>query len=290
MDIPAGKCMTCHDKTQGKVPAVKYTNDLSCGDASCHAKVRNHKGTSIAKAACTTCHTEHYKALGTCSTCHGDPVQYHHGTTKATPLSKCETCHDGKIAAVKQSHAGVACSVCHKDMSPAPVPTACQTCHSSAKFGTQKCTACHSKSSGMFGDKEQVHAKDPKAACTTCHKPMYADVGPCDTCHESRAQAHHGTATPVTTSLRATVSPAKVKKGARFRLGGTLLGASGPLAGQKVVVQARTSSKAAYKTISTLTTKARMAASGDCSGRGSPRSTASSGGRPVTPASRRSPP
>ena len=255
MDVPSGQCMTCHDKAQGKVPAVKYSNDLSCGDASCHGKVRNHKGTSIAKAACTTCHDEHYKTLGTCATCHGDATRYHHGTTEATPLTKCETCHDGKTASARQSHAGVSCSACHDDMAPAPVPAACNTCHAPTTFGTQTCTACHSKASGLFGDKEQVHAKDPSVACTTCHKPMYTDVGSCDTCHESRAAAHHGTAAPAATSLTAAVSPKRVKKGARTRLSGTLTGASGALAGQRITVQARTSSKAAYKTVATPTTR-----------------------------------
>lgn len=256
MDIPSGQCMTCHDKAQGKVPAVKSTNDLSCGDASCHAKVRNHEGTPIAKASCTTCHQEHYKTLGTCATCHGDTEKYHHGTTKATPLAKCETCHDGKIAVAKQSHAGAACSVCHDAMTPAAVPVKCQTCHSAGKFGSQKCTACHSTASGMFGDKEQVHAKDPKVACTTCHKPMYADVGGCATCHGSHAQAHHGTATPADSTLKASVSDRRIKKGERITVGGSLSGVSGALGGQKVTLQGRTSSKAAYKTISTFTTKA----------------------------------
>lgn len=256
MDIPSGQCMTCHDKAQGKVPAVTFTNDLSCGDASCHAKVRNHQGTSIAKAACTTCHEQHYTSLGTCSTCHGDATKYHHGTTEATPLTRCEGCHDGKIAPAKQSHAGAACSVCHDDMTPAAVPATCQTCHTAATFGTDKCTACHSKDSGLFGDKEQVHAKDPSVACTTCHKPMYTDAGGCATCHSSHAGAHHGTATPAASTLKAALSDKRIKKGARIRLSGTLMGASGALAGQKVAVQARTSSKAAYRTVSTLTTKA----------------------------------
>jgi hypothetical protein len=256
MDIPSGQCMTCHDKAQGKVPAVKSTNDLSCGDASCHAKVRNHQGTSISKVACTTCHQEHYKSLGTCTTCHGDAQKHHHGKTKATPLSKCETCHDGKIASARQSHAGAACSACHDAMTPAAVPVACQTCHSSATFGTTKCTACHSKDSGMFGDKEQAHAKDPKVACTTCHKTMYADVGACATCHGSHAQTHHGTATPAGSELKAALSQRSIKRGARIRLSGSLTGAAGPLAGQKVMVQSRTSSKAAYKTLSTVTTNA----------------------------------
>ena len=255
MDVPSGQCLTCHNKAQGKVPAVKYTNDLSCGDVRCHGKVRNHQGTSIAAAPCTTCHQEHYKSLGTCATCRTAPVQYHHGTTKATPLAKCETCHDGKIATTKQAHAGLACSTCHDAMTPAPVPSTCQKCHEAATFGAQKCTACHSRSSGMFGDKDQVHSKDPSVACVTCHKPMYADVGPCSTCHGSHAAAHHGTATPAVTTLTAAVSPKRVGKGARVRLGGTLAGASAPLAGQKVVVQADTGRRHAFKTVATLTTK-----------------------------------
>ena len=256
MDIPSGQCLTCHDKAQGKVPAVKYTNDLSCGDVGCHGKIRNHQGTSIGKAACTTCHQEHYKSLGTCTTCHSDPVQYHHGTASATPLAQCETCHDGRIAAAKQSHAGFACGTCHDSMAPAPVPSTCQKCHEASTFGAQQCTACHSKSSGMFGDGDQVHSEDPSVACTTCHKPMYEDVGPCSTCHGSHAGVHHGTATPAATSLKATVSPRRIKKGSHVRLGGTLTGAAGPLAGQKVTLQRRTSARAAFKTVSTLTTGA----------------------------------
>ena len=256
MDVPSGACLDCHKKQQGKVPPVTYTNDPSCGDAQCHAKVKNHAGTSISAAPCSTCHAPHYQDLGACATCHADPVQYHHGTTKATPLTKCEDCHNGKIAPAQQSHAGMTCSVCHDDMTSPPVPATCTTCHTAATFGAVTCTACHSKDSGLFGDKEQVHLKDPTVACTSCHKPMYTDVGSCDTCHSSHAKAHHATATPAASLLKASVSDRRVKKGARVRVGGTLTGATGPLAGQKVTLQARSSAKAQYKTVSTLTTKA----------------------------------
>jgi hypothetical protein len=259
MDIPSGSCMECHSKAQGKLPAVTYTNELSCADAQCHAKIKNHQGTSIAAASCTTCHKAHYEALGKCSTCHAGPVKYHHGTAKAVPLKDCAACHDGKMAPARQSHAGRSCSACHATMSAPHVPATCQTCHEKATFGSATCTACHSKASGMFGDKEQVHLKDPKVACTTCHdKPHYEDVGSCDSCHESHAAAHHAQATPAPTKLTVAVSKKSVKKGTRVRIGGTLAGAAGPLASRKILLQARTAKTkgSAFKTVSTLTTGA----------------------------------
>ena len=75
--------------------------------------VPNHSGTPIKAVACTTCHTAHYEALGTCATCHPDPQSFHHGTTTATPLADCATCHDGTIASAKKSHAGQSCAACH---------------------------------------------------------------------------------------------------------------------------------------------------------------------------------
>ena len=250
MDIPSGSCMECHSKAQGKVPAVKYTNSLSCGDVQCHGKVRNHKGTSIAAAPCTTCHKAHFEKLGTCTTCHDDPVQFHHGTSEAVALKECQTCHDDR-----QSHAGVRCDTCHDTMAPPPVPSTCQECHDKRQVGSATCTACHSKSSGMFGDKEQIHVKQPKIACGTCHeKPHYTDLGGCDSCHSSHVETHHAQATLVDTTLKFAVSHKKVKKGARVRVGGSLAGIAGPLAGQKVLLQSRTSAKKPFKTVSTLTT------------------------------------
>ena len=251
MDIPSGSCMECHSKAQGKVPAVKYTNTLSCGDVQCHGKIRNHKGTSIAAAACTTCHKAHYETLGTCATCHEDAQSFHHGTSEAVALEECQVCHDSR-----QSHAGVRCDTCHDSMAPAPTPSACLTCHDKLQVGSATCTACHSKSSGMFGDKELIHAKEPKVTCSTCHKkPHYTDLGGCDSCHGSHVQTHHAQATLADTTLRFAVSHRKVKKGARVRVGGSLSGAAGPLAGQKVLLQARTSAKKRFKTVSTLTTR-----------------------------------
>jgi len=251
MDIPSGTCMECHGKPQGKLPAVKFTNTLSCGDVQCHAKIRNHQGTSIAAAPCSTCHTAHYEQLGTCTTCHADPLSFHHGTAQAVALKDCQTCHESR-----QSHAGVRCATCHDSMAPPPVPSTCLTCHDKLQVGSARCTDCHSRESDMFGDREQVHVNDPKIACGTCHdKPHYADLGGCDTCHDSHVQTHHAQATLADTALKFGLSKKRVKKGTRIRVGGTLAGAAGPLAGQKVVLQARTGSKAGYRTVSTLTTR-----------------------------------
>jgi hypothetical protein len=238
---------------------VTYTNELSCADAQCHGKIKNHAGASIATASCTTCHKAHYEKLGKCSTCHAEPLKYHHGTTRAVPLKECATCHNGTLAPSKQSHAGLSCSSCHETMAAPSVPAKCQTCHEKATFGSATCTACHSKTSGMFGDREQVHLKDPKVACTTCHdKPHYTDLGTCDSCHGGHAEAHHAQATPAPTKLTVTVSKKRVKTGTTIRVGGTITGAAGPLADQKVLLQARKSSVkgSAFKTVSTLTTGA----------------------------------
>jgi hypothetical protein len=108
----------------------------------------------------------------------------------------------------------------------------------------------------VFDHKDQIHAKDPKAACGACHKkPHYENLGGCDTCHGSHAQVHHGQAQLADTTLRFVLSKKRVKKGTRIRVGGTLSGVAGPLAGQKVLLQARTSSSKPYVTVSTLTTK-----------------------------------
>jgi hypothetical protein len=238
MNRPSGDCATCHvgSSTSG-APQITYTNDLTCGNADCHAKIVTHSGTPITGAACTTCHAPHFEALGSCATCHADPLKFHHGTAKATPLANCAGCHDGKIALAKEAHAGMSCTSCHTGMAKPPVPATCQKCHDANTFGEVTCTTCHSPT-GWIG-KETIHATDPAAtvACSTCHETHYEDLGACNTCHGSHAQTHHATATLADTQLALQARPTKVKGRKRARLGGALLAGGRPLASQTVLLQ-----------------------------------------------------
>jgi hypothetical protein len=239
MNKPPSDCLACHDKAQGGVPAVVYTNDLTCGDARCHTMVPSHSGTPIKNVACTTCHTGHYEGHGACATCHTDPQSFHHGTAHATPLVDCTTCHDGTIVPAKKSHAGQSCAACHTGMTKPPVPATCQKCHDAQTFGAALCTACHS-ATGTIG-KETVHATDPAAtvACTTCHAKHFQDLGACSSCHGSHAQTHHGTATLADTQLKLVAKPSLIKAHKKATLKGTLLAGGKALAAQKVLIEAR---------------------------------------------------
>lgn len=256
MNRPSGDCLTCHDKPQGSVPAVVYTNDLSCSDAGCHAKIVGHSGTPISAAACTSCHAAHYESLGTCTVCHPAPETFHHGTAAATPLADCSRCHNGKIASAKQAHAGLRCASCHSGMARPPVPATCHDCHEAQRFGAVACTTCHS-TTGWIG-KETIHAADPAAtvSCTTCHKKHYKDLGACDACHGSHAETHHGTATLADTQLTLVARPAKTKAHKKATLKGTLqVGGSG-LASQSVLIQARKVKGGFFKKVAVVKTGA----------------------------------
>ncbi len=256
MNKPPSDCLACHDKAQGGVPAVVYTNDLTCGDARCHTMVPSHSGTPIKAVACTTCHTAHYEGLGACATCHAHSQSFHHGTAKATPLVDCTACHDGTIAPAKQSHDGQSCAACHTGMATPPVPATCQNCHDPQIFGDVTCTACHS-TSGMIG-KETIHAANPGAtvSCTTCHTAHYRDLGTCDSCHGSHAETHHGTATLADTQLKLAVTPAIVKAHKKATLKGSLRAAGKALAAQKVLIEARPLKGGSFKKVATVKTGA----------------------------------
>jgi len=257
MSIPSGDCATCHvgSKTSG-APQITSTNDLSCGDAACHAKIAKHSGTPISGAACTTCHAAHYESLGACATCHADPQQFHHGTAKATLLAECSGCHDGKTASAKQAHASSTCATCHTGMAKPPVPATCHNCHDAQGFGTATCTACHS-ASGVIG-KETIHATDPAAtvACTTCHEKHYEDLGACSTCHDSHAETHHGTATLADSQLKLAVTPALIEAHKKATLKGSLWGGGKALASQRIVIQARKLKAGVFKNVGVVKTGA----------------------------------
>jgi hypothetical protein len=257
MNKPPGDCLACHDKAQGGVPAVVYTNDhLTCGDARCHTMVPSHSGTPIKDVACTTCHTAHYEAHGACATCHTDPRRFHHGVTHATPLVDCTSCHDGTLVPAKKAHAGLSCGACHTGMTKPPVPATCQKCHDAQTFGDVTCTACHSET-GTIG-KETIHAADPAAtvACATCHTAHYRDLGTCDSCHGSHAETHHGTATLADTQLKLAVTPAIVKAHKKATLKGSLRAAGKALAAQKVLIEARPLKGGSFKKVATVRTGA----------------------------------
>ena len=293
MNRPSRDCAACHVGNPGSGgPQIAYTNNLACGDAGCHGKVANHSGTPITAAPCTTCHTAHYGSLGTCTKCHSDPASFHHGTTKATPLADCAschngaiaaaptgheaygtkcatchtgmtrpsgdcaTCHDGTIAPAKQAHVGMSCASCHTGMARPPVPATCQKCHDAQTFGDVTCTTCHS-TTGMIG-KETIHAKDPAAtvSCTTCHKAHYRELGTCDSCHGSHAETHHGTATLADTRLKLAVTPAIIKAHKKATLKGSLWAGGKALASQRVVIQARKLKGGSFKKVATVKTRA----------------------------------
>jgi hypothetical protein len=256
MDRPKSDCASCHvGNVSSSAPQVTYSNDLSCDSVACHAKVSPHSGTPVTNAACTACHSAHYASLGACATCHSDAVKYHHAAAKSTPLADCASCHNGSIAPARVAHAGLKCTACHKAMDVPPVPATCRSCHAAATFGDANCLTCHSKN-GLTG-KETVHAADPAATvvCRACHAPHYADLGGCATCHRSHARTHHATATLRDTALTLTASPARVVRGKKMRVRGSLAGAA-PLGRQEVLLQSRTSSAAAFRTVATATTGA----------------------------------
>ena len=75
----AERLPACHDKAQGGVPAVVYTNDLTCGDARCHSMVPSHSGTPIRRRLHDLSHgalrgSRHLRH------CHADSRSFHHGT------------------------------------------------------------------------------------------------------------------------------------------------------------------------------------------------------------------
>jgi len=256
MNRPSGDCATCHigSSTSG-APQVTYTNDLTCADAGCHAKIVTHSGTPITGAACTTCHAPHFEVLGTCTKCHSDPTKFHHGKATATPVVDCAGCHDGTIAPAKQAHAGMSCTSCHTGMARPPVPATCQNCHDAQTFGVVTCTTCHS-TSGMIG-KETIHATDPAAtvSCTTCHEKHYEDLGACKTCHGSHAETHHGTATLADTQLTLVAKPSIIKAHKKATLKGTLLAGGKALAAQKVLIQRKVKG-GSYKKVAVVKTGA----------------------------------
>jgi hypothetical protein len=158
MSIPSGDCKSCHvGNPSSGGPQITYTNALTCADATCHGKVKNHVGTPISQAACTSCHTAHYESLGACTKCHADPQTFHHGTAKAIPLNQCATCHNGTVAQAPSGHStyGVNCTSCHTGMNR-PDQNDCASCHvnhpgSAAPqisfSGTKTCAdpVCHAK-------------------------------------------------------------------------------------------------------------------------------------------------
>ena len=145
MDRPSGDCLACHDKAQGGVPAVVYTNDLSCGDARCHAKILNHSGTPISGVACTTCHVAHYEALGTCATCHADPTKFHHGTAVGDAAGRLHAAATtARSRRPSRRTPGRRAPPATTDMARPPVPATCHNCHDAQTFGAVACTTCHS--------------------------------------------------------------------------------------------------------------------------------------------------
>ena len=257
MDRPSGECAACHvGGTSSAVPQIDYANDLACADAACHGAVEVHSGTPVGDLPCTVCHAEHYVGLASCEGCHPAPETYHHGEAAARPLVDCSGCHDGGIAADKDSHGAVPCVLCHLSMDRPDEPGVCLRCHFRDEFGAAVCTTCHGQTG--LTDMEQVHAATPSlgSACTRCHGTHFVDLGACDSCHSRGSEVHHSTAAILVSTLTLRVSPdAAIPAGTPALVSGSLTGAgAAPVSGVSVLLQERRLGHGTFADVVTLFT------------------------------------
>lgn len=171
-NVEAPTCMTCHEKPQGKRPAVA---------AHMHEK-----------ADCKSCHTMHAEPFtkeATCSTCHEEKAPSH----AAAPAKGCDSCHAAHQPAAIAAETAT-CQSCHA--SPAgPKPAghaSCLGCHQPHVFtpnGAATCKSCHGELPTLAMTKVAAHAD-----CTSCHTPH--DPRPelaakaCRGCHTQLSLSH----------------------------------------------------------------------------------------------------
>jgi len=179
-------CLGCHSSTaHSEAAQISFATNVSCTDARCHGTAVVHNETPRLTRNCADCHAPHYRALGTCTSCHTAGSAYHHGTAAPIPLAECGACHDGGIASAFEGHAGAPCASCHTGMAT-PAGVTCTTCHSASQFGAATCTAAGCHPIGA------LHSSDLQpGACADCHTPHYQALGGCASCHTDVPGNHH---------------------------------------------------------------------------------------------------
>lgn len=227
------ECSTCHNQTSFK-PTL-FTRDTH--QTSAFKLEGKH-----ASLECAKCHQPEGKSAVymtkklLCNECHADP---HGGEFAKTPYAnKCDSCHtqnsfqpstfslqrhsETKFT-LAGAHGAVACSDCHKPLSPAPVAASaaslvvaktgiaarqyhfarqdCVVCHSDPHPTKVACETCHEvqqwKLTKAFNHRStnfDLEGAHQTVACASCHKPSKPDakstVGfretprQCSACHQ----------------------------------------------------------------------------------------------------------
>ncbi len=258
MNKPPSDCLACHDKAQGGVPAVVYTNDLTCGDARCHTMVPSHSGTPIKDVACTTCHTAHYEDSRRLRHLPHRLAELPPRHRDATPLVDCTTCHDGTIVLGQEvPRRAVVRRLSRPGMTQTArarhVPEMPRRPDASAQRRAPLVTARPARSARRPSTPRTRPRPWPAPRATRAH---YRDLGTCDSCHGSHAETHHGTATLADTQLKLASRPSIVKAHKKATLKGSLRAAGKALAAQKVLIEARTLKGGTFKKVAVVKTGA----------------------------------
>jgi hypothetical protein len=233
-ETQSGLCLDCHDKVKadvdsgegfhGRIPGIKdakcrrcHTDHLGRDADIVHLDPQTFehdrtdyplKGAHL-RIACTSCHKpdkEYRDAPDTCIGCHkeDDPHQGRLG-------EKCADCHSEKgwrearfdhdktDFPLADTHAKVACDMCHPNERYKHVPTTCIGCHRindvhAGRYG-EKCETCHSpkKWKDMVFDHDKdtdypLTGRHAKVACDACHTGKLYTKKKLDTaCHACHA-------------------------------------------------------------------------------------------------------
>jgi predicted CXXCH cytochrome family protein len=177
-------CRSCHQphKPAGTAPARCPT----CHEAKVAVAAKWPANSAHAKA-CTGCHQQHnVRNKKPCGSCHAQEVasatggrhqcvQCHppHNAppgTGAAWWTRCNECHGGKVASVKQR---------------GPKHSECKNCHEPHRFAVPSCTSCHKEIAA-----KGLHATPQHFAnCNKCHDPhVKSSPAPeqCLACHTKR--------------------------------------------------------------------------------------------------------
>ena len=179
--------------TDTRFPLDGLHAPLAATCAACH-KTRSYLAVT---ASCASCHADAHKgSLGTqCATCHSTSLKFA-DTRKGFDHSRTQFPLTG-------SHAGVACTACHKNNTFKGVSFAtCASCHADPhqqSFGTS-CASCHTTQGWRSARVDHSRTSFPlkglhaTVACAKCHvKPatqVKLQVAGCATCH---SDPHKGT-------------------------------------------------------------------------------------------------